>query len=83
MKVNLTFDFHARPATFLVNKTIQYQSEINILFFNGQKANGKSILSVMALEIIKGDLIELIISGIDETEAKDGLQAFFITYKDE
>lgn len=82
MKVNLTFDFHARPATFFVNETMQYTSDIH-LCHSHQKANGKSILSVMTLEVIRGDIIDLIIDGADEQKAKEGLQRFFLTYKDE
>lgn len=81
VNIKLTFDFHARPATFFVNKATQYQSDID-LKLHDQIANGKSILNVMTLEVVKGDVVELIINGVDELQAQEALQVFFLDYRD-
>lgn len=63
---------HARPATLLVNKAGQYQSEIEINY-NEKKVNLKSIMGVMSLGIPKGAQIEVTATGNDEEEAIKGI----------
>ncbi|SHG87247.1 phosphocarrier protein HPr [Ornithinibacillus halophilus] len=64
---------HARPATLLVNKAGQYQSEVEISY-NGKKVNLKSIMGVMSLGIPKGAEITVITTGNDEEEALAGIE---------
>ncbi|WP_339228632.1 phosphocarrier protein HPr [Oceanobacillus sp. FSL K6-2867] len=63
---------HARPATLLVNKAGQYDSEVEISY-KGKKVNLKSIMGVMSLGIPKGSEIEIIANGNDEEEALNGV----------
>jgi len=59
---------HARPATVLVNKAGQYQSEIS-LTYNGRTVNLKSIMGVMSLGVPKGSQIVIEADGNDGDEA--------------
>ncbi|WP_067725698.1 phosphocarrier protein HPr [Oceanobacillus damuensis] len=63
---------HARPATLLVNKAGQYDSEVEVSY-NGKKVNLKSIMGVMSLGIPKGAEIEVTAAGNDEEEALNGV----------
>ncbi|MBR3121010.1 phosphocarrier protein HPr [Oceanobacillus profundus] len=63
---------HARPATLLVNKAGQYDSEVEISY-KGKKVNLKSIMGVMSLGIPKGSEIEISATGNDEEEALNGV----------
>lgn len=63
---------HARPATLLVNKAGQYNSEVE-LSYKGKKVNLKSIMGVMSLGIPKGAEIEVSAEGNDEEEALNGV----------
>jgi phosphocarrier protein len=59
---------HARPAAIFVQNAKSFQSQIT-LGKNERTANGKSILSVLALGAEKGDQVLLTISGSDAETA--------------
>lgn len=63
---------HARPATLLVNKAGQFESEVEVSY-NGKKVNLKSIMGVMSLGVPKGAEINVIATGSDEEEALAGV----------
>ncbi|MFD1361443.1 phosphocarrier protein HPr [Lentibacillus salinarum] len=63
---------HARPATLLVNKAGQFESEIEISY-NGKDVNLKSIMGVMSLGIPKGAEVKITATGGDEAEAIQGV----------
>jgi phosphocarrier protein HPr len=63
---------HARPATLLVNKAGQYESEVE-LHYNGKTVNLKSIMGVMSLGVPKGAEIKVTAEGNDEEQALDGI----------
>lgn len=63
---------HARPATLLVNKAGQYQSEVEVSY-NGKTVNLKSIMGVMSLGVPKGAEIKVSATGGDEEEALTGV----------
>ncbi|WP_249871166.1 phosphocarrier protein HPr [Oceanobacillus saliphilus] len=63
---------HARPATLLVNKAGQYNSEVEVSY-KGKKVNLKSIMGVMSLGIPKGAEIEVTTDGNDEEDALNGI----------
>ncbi len=65
---------HARPATLLVNKAGQYNSDIQI-GYKDKKVNLKSIMGVMSLGIPKGAEIEITAEGDDADEALEGITA--------
>lgn len=68
---------HARPAAIFVKKARNFDSEI-IIKKGMQEANGKSIISIMALGAMKGDELIIITKGSDEdkciTELADLLE---------
>jgi len=63
---------HARPATRFVTKATCYHSKITVKK-NGDVANAKSTMSVMLLQIRRGDEIRIIAEGPDEEAAISGL----------
>jgi phosphocarrier protein HPr len=64
---------HARPATLLVNKASQFNSEIE-LTYKQKKANLKSIMGVMSLGVPQGGEVLITIDGHDEEDAMAGIQ---------
>ncbi|MEN1970272.1 phosphocarrier protein HPr [Lentibacillus sp. N15] len=64
---------HARPATLLVNKAGQYQSEVE-MSYNGKTVNLKSIMGVMSLGVPKGAEIKVTANGNDEADAISGVE---------
>ncbi|WP_026569494.1 MULTISPECIES: phosphocarrier protein HPr [Sediminibacillus] len=70
---------HARPATVLVNKAGNFESDIN-LEYNGKSVNLKSIMGVMSLGIPKDAEVKVTADGSDEEEA---LQTIVDTIKNE
>ncbi|WP_186576418.1 phosphocarrier protein HPr [Aquibacillus kalidii] len=63
---------HARPATLLVNKAGQYESQVE-LHYNGKAVNLKSIMGVMSLGVPKGAEITITVEGTDEEQALEGI----------
>lgn len=63
---------HARPATLLVNKAGQYESDID-MHYNGKTVNLKSIMGVMSLGVPQGAEIRVTCIGPDEDEAMTGI----------
>lgn len=67
-----TSGLHARPAALFVQQARTYQSQITLR--KGERAaDGKSILSVLALGAQKGDQVTLQINGSDAATALDTL----------
>lgn len=64
---------HARPATLLVNKAGQFQSEVEMQY-NGKTVNLKSIMGVMSLGVPKGAEIKITADGSDEEQAIAGIE---------
>ncbi|NJP36719.1 phosphocarrier protein HPr [Alkalicoccus luteus] len=63
---------HARPATQLVNKAGQFESEIT-LDYKGKSVNLKSIMGVMSLGVGQGAEVTIKAEGPDEEEAISSL----------
>jgi len=63
---------HARPATLLVNRAGQYESDIQ-MHYKGKTVNLKSIMGVMSLGVPKGAEIKVTCEGADEDEAIEGV----------
>jgi phosphocarrier protein HPr len=64
---------HARPATTLVNKAGQYQSEVT-LDYKGKSVNLKSIMGVMSLGIQKDAQVTIKADGNDAEEAMTDIE---------
>lgn len=73
---------HARPAALFVKKARNYDSEI-IIKKGFQEANGKSIISIMALGAMKGDELIILTKGSDEDKAITELSALLESMEDE
>ncbi len=73
---------HARAAAKLVTTASGFTSEIK-LQKGPQEVNGKSIMGVMMLAAAKGSRIRLKVSGPDEAEAADALEALIRNRFDE
>ncbi len=66
---------HARPAAELVKLASQFESSIEIEG-NDDVADGKSIMGIMGLGLVKDSVITLIVDGTDETSATETLKTF-------
>lgn len=73
VEITVSGGLHARPASVLVHLLNQHQSFVKMIY-NGKEANGKSILSVMALGVKSGDEITFEVNGEDEQEVATGIQ---------
>ncbi|MGO0062823.1 HPr family phosphocarrier protein [Brevibacillus fluminis] len=76
VKVTTSGGLHARPASVLVHKLAPYASAVTIRH-NHKQANGKSILSVMALGAKTGEEIEIEVEGADEEQAAQCIRELF------
>lgn len=74
--VNAT-GLHARPAANLVNVAKQYKSDIKLVY-QGIEANAKSVVSVMGLDVSKGDQIQIKADGLDANEAIKAVSAVIV-----
>lgn len=63
---------HARPAARFVHTAKQYGSDITVVK-DGEEANAKSSLKLMALSAKKGDRVVIRAEGDDAKEALDAL----------
>jgi phosphotransferase system HPr (HPr) family protein len=66
---------HARPAAQFVRLAGQFKSSVKVRS-NGREANGKSILSVLALGASQGTAVDLDVQGDDAQLALPRLAAF-------
>jgi phosphocarrier protein HPr len=65
---------HARASARLVRRATQFTSQIELVREEtGQKADGKSILSVLLLAATRGTLLIIRAAGDDEERAADAL----------
>ncbi|WP_085505859.1 phosphocarrier protein HPr [Thalassobacillus devorans] len=64
---------HARPATVLVQKAGNFESDIN-LHYKEKAVNLKSIMGIMSLGIPSGAEVKITAQGNDEEEAIQQLQ---------
>ena len=67
---------HARPADMIVRLALQFQSQIEIVR-NGERFDGKSILSLMTLAAEQGTQLLLQANGPDAEEALAALESLF------
>lgn len=59
---------HARPASMFANTAQKFASDI-FISKNEKKANGKSIIGILSLGVVKGDQLHIAAVGADESEA--------------
>ena len=70
--INNQVGLHARPATFFIQKAIEFKSSIWIEK-EERRVNAKSLLGVLSLGIVKGTAITIIADGADEEAAIETL----------
>lgn len=63
---------HARPASLFCDTASKFKSEIKI-FHNDIRADGKSAISILILEVYPGSNIRVKIDGPDEEAAMEAL----------
>ena len=78
IKLELKNGLEARPAALFVQIASKFESHISVVV-NEKQVNAKSIMGMMSLGTIKGELIEIVAEGQDEKEAVDALIKFFKT----
>ena len=59
---------HARPASMFIKEALKYKSEIKVIK-NSKEYNGKSIISILSMNAIKGSLLTITADGVDEMDA--------------
>ena len=64
---------HARPASLLVAKAQNFESEV-FIEKDGKEINGKSIIGILGLAVVKGDQIVVACDGPDEEYASEALR---------
>lgn len=75
-RVESPMGLHTRAAAILVAQTAKFDSSITVRYRDAE-ANGKSIISLIALQVSKGEPIEISVSGTDEEKAMQRLDHFF------
>lgn len=78
MKLELKNGLEARPAALFVQIASKFESHISVTV-NEKQVNAKSIMGMMSLGAIKGQVIEIAAEGQDEKEAVDSLIQFLKT----
>jgi phosphotransferase system HPr (HPr) family protein len=73
LEIRNELGLHLRAASRLVQLTRLYQSDVRV-FWNGQVADGKSILDLIALGASYRAMLELELDGPDAEEAAVALQ---------
>lgn len=68
VKVNLPADAEARPVAVLVQLASKYESKIFIVS-KSKKINAKSIMGMMSLGAVNGEILEIEAEGADAEEA--------------
>jgi phosphotransferase system HPr (HPr) family protein len=67
---------HARPATALVKLARQFQA--SILLKKGMKeVKLNSLLNILSMGVKGGEVVTVLLDGVDEGTAADALDAFF------
>ena len=70
--INNQVGLHARPATFFIQKANEFKCSIWVEK-EERRVNGKSLLGVLSLGIVKGTTVSIIAAGADEKEAVEKL----------
>ncbi|MCH4887242.1 HPr family phosphocarrier protein [Acidaminobacter sp. JC074] len=73
VRVEGSSGLHARPASLLVAKAQAFESEV-FIEKDGREINGKSIIGILGLGVVKGDQIVVACDGPDEEDAAEALR---------
>ena len=78
-KITDELGIHARPAGLLVKTALDFQANIKVRKGN-KEADAKRLFSLMSLAVKKGEKIEVVAEGTDETEAIAAMEHFLKTH---
>jgi len=67
---------HARPAAALVQKVLNFESEV-YLMFNGNRVNAKSIMGLLTLAATRGSRLSIYCKGPDAEQACQAVKDMF------
>ena len=67
---------NARVASMFLRNSVKFDSDI-ILIKDNNRYNGKSIQSILSMQVANGEEIEIEITGDDEKQAMECLTLFF------
>ncbi|EGL38810.1 MULTISPECIES: HPr family phosphocarrier protein [unclassified Parvimonas] len=67
---------NARVASMFLRNSVKFNSDI-ILIKDNNRYNGKSILSILSMQVGNGEEIEIEVTGDDENVAMETLISFF------
>ncbi|MCP4643259.1 MAG: HPr family phosphocarrier protein [bacterium] len=65
---------HARPAATLVQKVLQFSSDVHISL-NGHRVNAKSIMGLLTLAAAQGSRLSVTCKGSDARDTMDAIRA--------
>ena len=74
--INVLTSLEARPAALFVQTASKYSSNIYVEV-DTKRMNGKSIMGMISLSILEGQVVKLIADGVDEQLAVNELETFF------
>lgn len=69
---------HARPAALLMMKMLKVRSHVSISC-NGNTADAKDVMSIMAMNTVAGDEVVFRIEGPDEAEAMEAVESVLLS----
>lgn len=75
IEIQLQNGLEARPVAVLVQVASKYESVIHIQV-EGKYLNAKSIMGMMSLALINGEMVTVTAEGSDEAAAIEGLERF-------
>ncbi|MGM0838882.1 MAG: HPr family phosphocarrier protein [Bacillota bacterium] len=73
--VSLTNGLHSKTAQSFVQKALAFQSEIKVVR-HSKIVDGKSLLGLLSLGIVSGNVVTVKAEGLDEKEAVSILTSF-------
>ncbi len=73
--IKLPTGLEARPVALLVQVASQYESKVFVESEN-KRVNAKSIMGMMTLGLSAGEEVEVIVDGVDETDAMDNIEKY-------
>jgi len=74
-EINVLSSLEARPASLFVQTASQFSSDIKVKI-DDKIVNAKSIMGIISLGIIEGQVITIIANGEDEEKAVDAIEKF-------
>ena len=74
-RINVLSSLEARPASLFVQTASQFSSDIKVRI-DEKMVNAKSIMGIISLGILEGQVIDVIANGTDEVAALDSIEKF-------